>query len=256
MNTPLKNLAIFISGSGSTMEAVHAAILNKSLAAIRSVIVISSDAGAAGLHKASTRGTPTAVIERNKFGSADEFGVAILKELKKHNVEIVAQLGWLPLTPQNVIREYGQRIFNQHPGPLDPGRPDFGGHGMYGIHVHAAVIAYQWLTGHRFPTESTTHLVTPEFDQGRLISTGQLTVRSHEHVPKEFFENPANIDILRNEAKLLQKDLLSLEHRNVIRTLQMFAHEKTEPHSRNEPLIPEANHAMLVYAKTIAQLTS
>lgn len=252
MNSPI-NLAVLISGSGSTMDSVLDAVQNGSLKNVKPVVVISSEPEAAGLNKASARGTPTAVIQRKSFSTSSEFGKELLRTLKQHGADHIAQLGWLPLTPKNVIQEFENNIFNQHPGPLDPGREDFGGRGMFGIHVHAAVLAYQWLTSERFPTEATTHLVTEEFDRGKIISSAPLDTEIMEaNVTPEFFEDKIHLDILAAAAGALQKKLLPLEHQNVIKTIQLLADDNVSFFTRTKPLIPKQSHDMLGYAKKIA----
>lgn len=251
MNT--HRLAILISGSGSTMDAVFSAIHEQNLTGVEPIVVVSSDAGAAGLTKATARGIPTVVIERKTFSSSRQFGEEILDVLSGQGIGLVAQLGWLPLTPQNVIQEYPGNIFNQHPGPLDPGRSDFGGRGMYGIHVHAAVIAYQMMTGELFPTEATTHVVTEEFDRGRIIGTIQLETQvAGPPMPRGYFDDDDHLLQLRQAAVSLQKRLLPIEHRNVIGTIQRLVDNTPFENLRKKPLIPEKNLAMLGYAKMIA----
>src|SRR5437588_342377 len=68
------------------------------------------------------------------------------------------------------------RIINQHPGPLDPGRPDFGGKGMFGRRVHAARLLFVNQTGHDFWTEATSQRVAENFNEGPVLNRKQLNI--------------------------------------------------------------------------------
>lgn len=183
-------LAMLISGGGTTMEKIaeatrqHGELEGKIIPAV----VISSRDDAGGIEKARALGIPTEVVKRRDYekGEAglEAFGWIIIGVLRKYGAEYVSQNGWLPLTPKNVIYEYEDRIFNQHPGPLDPGHVGedgmpihFGGKGMHGLAVHAAVLEFQRLSGRVFPTEATIHRVRPNVDGGPVVARREVTVK-------------------------------------------------------------------------------
>src|ERR1700741_1696313 len=118
-------LAIFASGKGSTAEA----ILDKAS------LVITNDPEAGVIERAKNAGVPVEIVERE--GKAlEQFGEELLKVLKKYDIEFISQNGWELLTPGNVIKVFEVSITNNHPAPLDPVYPDFGGKGMKGLAVH------------------------------------------------------------------------------------------------------------------------
>jgi len=245
--------ALFISGGGSTAEAVIKAHQSGELRGILPIVVISSRSDAPGIQKAESLGVQTRIVQRKDFSSPEAFGEQLLRTLKSYGVELVSQNGWLPLTPTSVAEEYRERIINQHPGPLDPGRGnDFGGKGMYGSRVTAARLGYSWIAGEDFWTEVTTHHVTEKYDDGDLIRVVQMNIpplgRLVTIAELQNFPQP-----LIDKTKEVQAKLLPLEHRNVIATLQMFAEQGSLPHFRRpEPLIPEGREQILFEAKRLA----
>lgn len=225
-------VALLISGGGTTAEAVISACQRGFLKGIDPVVVISSRADAPGIMRAKKLRIPTLVA------GAD----ALLRILQLFRVNVVSQNGWLPLTPPSVIRQYKGNIINQHPGPLDTGRPDFGGKGMYGKRVICARIAYAWLTGCDFWTEATTHIVTTEFDTGPAIRRVRMSIPL----------SASRRGIIRATNEVAAK-LLPIEHANVIATLQMFAARKKLPELRRRmPLILAKNINILLQAKRLA----
>jgi len=247
----MKRLSILLSGSGTTCEAILTAIKNKKLAGIEVCVVISSRSDAGGIEKAQQFQAPVETVERKKYTTQTEFGVALLEVLQKYEIDIVSQNGWLPLTPKSIIDAYQNRIINQHPGPLDPGRPDFGGKDMFGARVVAARIIYSWVVQDDFWTESTIHHVSYEFDKGELIRTTSTdipvpsTKMSLEDLKK-------NHQLIFDATKKVQQKLLAIEHENVISTLQAYADGHVPTYIRTQPLIPAHLKHILDQAKELA----
>lgn len=246
--------AILISGGGSTSEAVINKCQNRSLEGIEPILVISSNPKAEGLAKAQKLGIKTEVVQPRQFLTVEDFGDQLLNLLHQNRIDLIAQLGWLPRTPINVIQEYDKRIFNQHPAPLDPGNPDFGGQGMYGLRPHLAILLYQQLTGLSFPTEATTHQVNQDYDKGVIIRRTPMSILRPERVMniEEITDNPKFQQQLLMSAKEIQKELLPIEHRNVIMTLQDFAQREVPYFKREKPLIDKQNIEALNEAKRVA----
>ena len=238
-------LAILISGSGSTAEAVIKACRSGRLKNVEPGIVISSNPNASGIAKAKKLHIKTQVVDPKQD---DLLGI-----LKKNKIDLVSQNGWLPLTPKEVVDHYRGKIINQHPGPLDPDGLDFGGSRMYGARVVCARIAYEWAIAEKKPwTASTIHFVSEEFDKGDLISMAKMPI------PK--FARPTTIQQLKEKPEKLlattekvQAKLLPIEHENVIATIQRFANgEKIKGFRLKQRLIPETYAETLEEAKRLA----
>lgn len=148
------NLAVFASGSGTTLQSIIDAIENKKLDAKISVVV-SNKKDAYALERASKAGIPTYVINSHKTKEIDE---ELFEVLKNYNIDLIVLAGYLRMIGENLLENY--RIINTHPSLL----PKFGGKGMHGMNVHKAVIdAKEKISG------VTVHFVNNEYDKGNII---------------------------------------------------------------------------------------
>ncbi|MBN2139260.1 MAG: phosphoribosylglycinamide formyltransferase [Sedimentisphaerales bacterium] len=150
-------LGALISGSGTTLMNILECIKNGELNASVPV-VISSRSSAAGVERAKKAGLEVKVIRRKDFGNVDEFSRCIEEALVEAEVDLVVQGGWLCLW--KIPERYENRVMNIHPALL----PSFGGQGMWGHHVHSAVLdAGCKVSG------CTVHFCTNEYDKGPII---------------------------------------------------------------------------------------
>jgi phosphoribosylglycinamide formyltransferase-1 len=156
MPVPLP-IAVLISGGGTTLRNLLDKIQSESLP-VEIRLVISSSPTARGLDFATSAGIPTLVIEKQKGFTDAAFSDAVFAPSRAANVRYVIMAGYLKhvLIPP----DFEKRVLNIHPALL----PAFGGKGMYGHHVHEAVIAAG-------ATESgcTVHYVDNEYDHGPII---------------------------------------------------------------------------------------
>jgi len=231
-------LALLISGGGTTASAIIKACFSEKIS-IDPVLVVASNASISGIERvkeAGVKAESVTVIDPKQFDTASKFGEEILGWCKKCKVDLIGQYGWLPLTPANVIQEYEGKIINQHPGPLDTGRPDFGGKGMYGKRVQAAILYFRRMTKHDYWTEATTHFVTAEFDKGGVIKRKKVAI-----VPNDTVES-------------LQDRIRPIEHVVQIAALADFADGKVKIVHREKPLIKDSELKILGEAKRIAAI--
>jgi phosphoribosylglycinamide formyltransferase 1 len=231
-------IALLISGGGTTMQAVIKACQDGTLPTVQPSLVIASKPDAGGIEKAKALGIShddIIVLNRKSFKSEEEFGEAILAECKKRNIDFIGQYGWLAKTPVNVCDNYRGMIVNQHPGPLDNGRPDFGGQGMYGMRVHQARLEFVRKTNRDFWTEATAHRVTPVFDEGKIIKRKQIPI----------FQN--------DTAESLQARLLPIEHEVQIEVLQDFVNNKVVEFVRESSLVQSTELDILKECKESAR---
>lgn len=233
-----QRLAFFISGGGTTMEAMAKACLSGQIP-IDIACVISSSPMAGGIEKARKLGIlddNIIVINPSDFrggnGNIDRlrFGRAILSELLPREVTVITQNGWLPLTPEIVIAAFPDSIYNQHPAPV----PEFGGKGMYGLAPHAARLEFVEKTQHNFWTEAVAHKVTPEFDKGLVVKS-------------------TRVDILSGDTpEILQWRVLPYEHQVQIALLQDIAAGNVQVIPRVELVLP-GEESILALAKNHAR---
>jgi formyltetrahydrofolate-dependent phosphoribosylglycinamide formyltransferase len=152
------NLAVLISGGGTTLKNLLAKIDAGQLDA-RVRLVVASAPGARGLDYAREGSIPSAVIERNAFGTTEEFSAAIFDRCRAAGVDVVVMAGFLKriAIPDDFA---SGRVTNIHPGLI----PAFCGQGFYGHHVHEAVLEYgAKLSG------CTVHFADNQYDHGPVI---------------------------------------------------------------------------------------
>ncbi|HLC88122.1 MAG TPA: formyltransferase family protein [Patescibacteria group bacterium] len=168
-NNETMKLAIFASGIGSTAEAIMD----------MASLVVTNNPNAGIIERAKKAGVPVEIVTR-EGKSPEQFGEELLTVLRKHQIEFISQNGWELLTPANVIKSYEGKITNNHPAPLDPGYPDFGGKGMKGLAVHQAVLNFARAINRPFKTEIDIHLVTEEFDKGELVAIREVKINPED----------------------------------------------------------------------------
>ena len=154
--TPLK-LAVLISGGGRTLKN-FLDLVGEGRLPVDIKLVVSSNPSASGLERARAAGIDTAVFLRRKFDSDRAYGDAIFAACRLAGVDYVAMAGFMKLAP--VPDDFAGRVLNIHPALI----PAFCGHGMYGHHVHEAVLAH----GAKV-TGVTVHFVDNEYDAGPII---------------------------------------------------------------------------------------
>ena len=164
---PLR-VAVLLSGSGTSLENLFEQIEQRALPA-RVVCVIASKDGAGGLARAEKRGVPAIAIARKKYADSRSFNDALHAELARHDVQLVACLGFLSIFEPR--ERYRGRAINVHPALI----PAFSGKGMYGRHVHEAVLA----RGVKI-TGATVHFVDDEYDHGPIIAQRACEVRDDD----------------------------------------------------------------------------
>jgi phosphoribosylglycinamide formyltransferase-1 len=248
-------VALFISGGGTTAQAIIESSQNGVLKnLVTPVVVIASKSGIGGIEKVKQSGIPIEIVDKNVYDDYTAFGDKLLTVLHHYNADFISQNGWLPLTPNNVIERYKERIINQHPGPLDPGRPDFGGKGMFGLRVICARILYCLLIKEKNPwTESTIHFVSEHIDKGDLIRVVEMQIQLPNGINSTLLNKKESVkETIVFLTKIIQEKLLPIEHENVIQVLAQFANGEVPIYKRKIALIPKENYAILEKAKKMA----
>ena len=160
------NLAVFISGSGSNLQALIDACAAADFPA-QIALVLSNNPKAFGLQRAQKAGLPTVLVNHKDFKSREEFESKITEVLKPHPIDLICLAGFMRILTPGFVDKWANRIINTHPALL----PRHGGQGMYGEHVHKAVLAAG-------DPESgpTIHYVTAGVDQGPVILQRKISV--------------------------------------------------------------------------------
>ncbi|HUQ20313.1 MAG TPA: phosphoribosylglycinamide formyltransferase [Gemmatimonadaceae bacterium] len=155
-------IAILASGGGTNLQAIIDYFGELTSPAGTIQLVASNKESSGALARARNAGIPA-----ETFDATDD-GTALSTLLARWSIDLVVLAGYLKRIPPLVTGEYRGRIINIHPGLL----PDFGGSGMYGQRVHAAVLKSGVTT-----TGLTVHFVDNEYDHGPVIAQWRLRVK-------------------------------------------------------------------------------
>ncbi|MFG0249548.1 MAG: phosphoribosylglycinamide formyltransferase [Phycisphaeraceae bacterium JB051] len=150
-------LAVLLSGSGRTLQNIADAIADGKLDA-EITTVISSLPDVYGLTRAEKLGLPTHIIRRKDYADLQAFADANWQLIRDSGADYVCLAGYMTLLP--VPRDFVNRVINIHPALL----PSFGGKGMYGHHVHEAVIEH----GAKV-SGCTVHFCDDTYDTGPIL---------------------------------------------------------------------------------------
>jgi phosphoribosylglycinamide formyltransferase-1 len=147
-----KRIAIFASGSGTDAQNIIEYFEDKE--GVRIDCLLSNKKDAKAIERAWSLGVPTLVFDREKFYKSEQ----IKDFLTERNIDLIVLAGFLWLMPANLVQSF--KIINIHPALL----PKYGGKGMFGMKVHAAVIENKELQ-----SGITIHYVNEVYDDGKIL---------------------------------------------------------------------------------------
>jgi phosphoribosylglycinamide formyltransferase 1 len=164
-------VAVFASGGGSNLQSLldHQTALGDACG-YRVAIVVADRESAGALDRGRAAGCEVRVVSFKDRG-LPEVGVEVLKALQTVDAEAILLAGFLKMIPANVIEAFPSRILNVHPALL----PAFGGRGMYGRHVHEAV-----LRSGASVSGPTVHFVDAQYDTGAIIAQWPVPVHRED----------------------------------------------------------------------------
>ena len=192
------NIAVFISGGGTNLQAIIDAIKeNKINGKIK--LVFSNRKNAYGLVRAQNESIDTFYLNGKKFFSNEEYDEGILEELNRKNIDLIVLAGYLNILSSKLVSKYSNRIINIHPSLI----PSFCGDGFYGENVHKAVIK----SGVKF-TGATTHFVDENVDTGAIILQDVVPV------------------FINDDFETVAKRVLEIEHEILVKTVKAFCDNK------------------------------
>jgi phosphoribosylglycinamide formyltransferase-1 len=160
------NIAVFVSGNGSNLQALIDAEKCGALGAGRLALVVCDKPKAFALERAKKAGIKTFVLEKTGFKTREEYDRAVIAELESSGIEAIVMAGFLRILSDHFIEKYDGRMLNVHPSLL----PSFKGlHGIkdafdYGVKV----------------TGVTVHFVTKELDGGPVILQGVVPIETDD----------------------------------------------------------------------------
>ena len=168
----MMKIGFLASHRGSNMQAVLDAIRQGELEAHPAVLVC-NNRGAEAATRAAEQGMPVYILNGVTHPEEEALDEAILAALEEQKCDLIVLAGYMKKLGPKVLAVYGGRIINIHPSLL----PKHGGQGMYGQHVHRAVLAAgETVTG------VSIHLVNEEYDQGRILAQAEVPVLAGDTV--------------------------------------------------------------------------
>ena len=162
-----KRIAIFASGSGSNAQKIMEHFKRSSEAEV--VLILTNNPQAYVLQRADNFEVPSHIFTRNEFYNTDD----VIKLLKNLQVDLIVLAGFLWLVPESLLKAFPNKIINLHPALL----PKFGGKGMYGDHVHQAV-----LDAKEEESGITIHFVDEKFDEGEILHQSRFKIEPDDNL--------------------------------------------------------------------------
>lgn len=160
----MKKIVVFASGSGTNAENII-----KYFSATKTGVVtnvFTNNANAKVIERARNHQIPTAI-----FNKQDLYEGKVLHEIDNIKPDLIVLAGFLLKFPQNIIEAYPDKIINIHPALL----PKYGGKGMYGMHIHKAVVE-----NNEKETGITIHYVNENYDEGNIIFQQRVVLTEND----------------------------------------------------------------------------
>ena len=192
-------VAVLVSGGGTNLQAIIAAVKDGTITNTELVAVISNNANAYALTRAKENGIEALCISPKDYADRADFHKALLEKINELKVDLIVLAGYLVKIPEEMVHQYSHRIINIHPSLI----PSFCGVGYYGLHVHEAVLE----KGVKV-TGATVHYVDEGMDTGEIIAQKPVMVEegdTPEILQKRVMEQaewkllPAAINMIANQ---------------------------------------------------------
>ena len=160
----MKNIVVLVSGVGTNLQRIIDRVKSGEIADAKISLVV-ADRDCYGLERAKDQSIPTKLLSRGKSFSD------VLINTIPDNTDLIVLAGFLSILSKEICEVFSRKIINIHPALL----PKFGGKGMWGHHVHEAV-----LKANEKESGATVHFVTSEIDEGEIIMQGLFDIEEDE----------------------------------------------------------------------------
>jgi len=205
-------IGVLVSGHGTNLQAILDACARGEILG-RVAVVVSSNPKADALERARRAGIPAVALTPRSFPDRATHDARLIEVLQAHDVSLVCLAGFLRILTPAFIEQFRGRIMNIHPALL----PAFGGVGMYGAHVHEAVLA----RGVKV-SGCTVHFVDENPDGGPIILQAVVHVRDDDSVES------------------LAARIAEVEHRLYPLAIRLFAEGRLHTHGKHVQIARDA----------------
>lgn len=168
MDCALVNIAVFVSGGGTNLQALIGAQESGIIKSGRIRLVIASRPDAYALERAKKAGIDAFAFSKKELGSQEAVEAEIEKKLAEYGIELIVLAGYLSILTEDFTRKWDRRIINIHPSLI----PSFCGKGYYGLRVHEEALK----RGVKV-TGATVHFVNEIPDGGEIIAQKAVAVQ-------------------------------------------------------------------------------
>ncbi|OGT77707.1 MAG: phosphoribosylglycinamide formyltransferase [Gammaproteobacteria bacterium RIFCSPLOWO2_02_FULL_52_10] len=206
IHKPKTKLGFLASARGTNMQAIIDACKTGGLPA-QPVVVISNNRNSGALGRARAEGIAGYHLSSSTYPDPEQLDRKIAATLQEHGVEIVILAGYMKKIGKHTLAAYKGRILNIHPALL----PKYGGAGMYGMHVHAAVLANR-----DRQSGATIHVVDAGYDSGPILAQKTVIVAATD------------------TAETLSRKVLAIEHELYVATLDRILKGEIQLSVRNK----------------------
>lgn len=167
----MKKIIVFASGSGSNAENIIKYFSKTEFAGV--VSVFTNNASAKVIERAKNHQIPVEIFSKNELLEGN-----VLQKIQEIDPDLIVLAGFLLKFPENIIEHYPNSIINIHPALL----PNYGGKGMYGMHIHRAII-----NNKEKETGISIHYVNEHYDEGGIIFQTNVAL-TNEDTPETVAE--------------------------------------------------------------------
>ncbi|WP_026727195.1 phosphoribosylglycinamide formyltransferase [Flavobacterium denitrificans] len=160
----MKKIIVFASGSGSNAENIIKYFSNTEIAKV--VSVFTNNASAKVIERAKNHQIPVEIFSKNELLEG-----IVLQKVQEIDPDLIILAGFLLKFPENIIEQYPNKIINIHPALL----PNYGGKGMYGMHIHRAIV-----NNKEKETGISIHYVNENYDEGAIIFQANVALTDED----------------------------------------------------------------------------
>lgn len=167
----MKKIIVFASGSGTNAENIIKHFAKSKIAKV--VSVFTNNASAKVIERAKNHQIPVEIFSKNELLERN-----VLQKIQEIDPDLIVLAGFLLKFPENIIEKYPNKIINIHPALL----PNYGGKGMYGMHIHRAIV-----NNKEKETGISIHYVDENYDEGGIIFQKNIAL-TEEDTPETVAE--------------------------------------------------------------------
>jgi phosphoribosylglycinamide formyltransferase-1 len=167
----MKNIAVFVSGGGTNLQAIIDGIGSGKIKNGRISLVLSSQDGVFAVERAKNNNIPAEIVKRRDYPGEQDFSRKVLEKVRNYDIDLIVLAGFKSVLSEEFIALYENKIMNVHPALI----PAFSGKGFYGLRVHEAALERGVkLSG------ATVHFVNGITDGGPIIMQKTAEVKNND----------------------------------------------------------------------------